>query len=119
MAKKKMKKPIEQYDHKSKQRLNNPPVGLVTPDTDPELGKKEQYQYDPHLDPQLVWAGKAEHTSFEVPTVSLHVHERIDPKTIIEAVRKQNGPQQAQMFFQFPEEAHSGKNHRRPGNREP
>lgn len=28
--------------------------------------------------PQLVWAGKAEHTSFEVPTVSLHVHERID-----------------------------------------
>lgn len=32
--------------------------------------------------------GKAEHTSFEVPTVSLHVHERIDPRTIIEAVRK-------------------------------
>ena len=28
------------------------------------------YEYDPHLDPQLVWAGKAEHTSFEVDTVS-------------------------------------------------
>ncbi len=47
--------------------------------------------YDPHLDPQLVWAGKKEHTSFEVPTVSLHVHERIDPRTIIDAVRKRNG----------------------------
>jgi adenine-specific DNA-methyltransferase len=84
------KKAIEQYDHKDKERLNNPPVGLVTPDTDKEAGKK-LYQYDPHLDPCLNWAGKAEHTSFEVPTVSLHVHERIDPRTIIEAVRKQNG----------------------------
>lgn len=36
----------------------------------------------------LNWAGKAEHNSFEVPTVSLHVQERIDPRTIIEAVRK-------------------------------
>ncbi len=61
----------------------------MTPETDPDAGqKKRHYAYDPHLDPQLVWAGKAEHTSFEVPTVSLHVHERIDPKTIIEAVRK-------------------------------
>ena len=68
----KKKKPIEQYDHKGKQRLNNPPVGLVTPQTDPESGKKTKYQYDPHLDPQLVWAGKAEHASFEVPTVSCH-----------------------------------------------
>ena len=38
-----------------------------------------------------MWAGKKEHASFEVPTVSLHVHERIDPRTIIEAVRKRNG----------------------------
>ena len=54
--------------------LSNPPVGLVTPETDPDAGqKKKTYAYDPHLDPQLVWAGKAEHTSFEVPTVSLHV----------------------------------------------
>src|SRR5207249_11381238 len=80
-------KPIEQYEHKGKQRLNNPPVGLVTPDTDVDAGKKT-YAYDPHLDPQLVWAGKAEHTSFKVPTFSLHVHERIDPRTIMEAVRK-------------------------------
>ncbi len=88
--KKSDKKPTEQYDHKGKDRLNNPPVGLVTPETDRDSGKKK-YAYDPHLAPQLYWAGKAEHTSFEVPTVSLHVHERIDPRTIIEAVRKKNG----------------------------
>lgn len=58
----------------------------------------------PHLDPQLVWAGKAEHTSFEVPTVSLHVHERIDPLTIIEAVRKHNGQQIQASFFNLLEE---------------
>jgi adenine-specific DNA-methyltransferase len=91
-GKAKTKRPIETYEHKGAQRLNNPPVGLVTPDTDPDAGqKKKTYAYDPHLDPQLVWAGKAEHTSFEVPTVSLHVHERIDPRTIIEAVKKKNG----------------------------
>ena len=83
------KKPIEAYDHKGKKRANNPPVGLVTPQTDPDEGKKKTYSYDPHLDPQLVWAGKAERTRFEIPTVSLHVHERIEPRTILEAVRKQ------------------------------
>ena len=87
---KKKKRVIESYDHPDKKRVNNPPVGLVTPETDADEGRK-RYAYDPHLDPQLVWAGKAEHTSFEVDTVSLHVHERIDPRTIIEAVRKKNG----------------------------
>jgi len=84
------KRPIEQYGHGDKQRANNPHVGLVTPETDRDAGKR-RYEYDPHLDPQLQWAGKAEHTSFEVPTVSLHVHERVDPKTILEAVRRRNG----------------------------
>jgi len=38
--------------------------------------------------PYLNWAGKAERTSFEVDTVSLHVHERIDPASILSSVRK-------------------------------
>ncbi len=90
------KRPIEQYEHKDKTRVNNPPVGLVTPDTDKDAEKKK-YSYDPHLDPQLLWAGKKERTSFEVPTVSLHVHERIDPRSIIEAVRKKNGSNYEQL----------------------
>ena len=80
------KRPIESYSHGDKQRVNNPPVGLVTPITDPPEPPRQRYAFDPHLDPQLVWSGKAERTSFEVPTVSLHVHERIDPKSIIEYV---------------------------------
>jgi adenine-specific DNA-methyltransferase len=98
--KKHTEKDIKSYTHDDKQRLNNPPVGLVTPDTDPDTGTNT-YSYDPHLDPQLVWAGKAEHTSFEVPTVSLHVHERIDPRTILEAVQKDDDePAQASLFEQ-------------------
>ena len=64
------KRKVESYQHTDKTRLNNPPLGLVTPATDPETRDKKKYAYDPHLDPQLTWAGKAEHTSFEVPTVS-------------------------------------------------
>lgn len=114
------------YRHADR-RKNNPEVGMVSPDTDPDQ-PKTTYSYDPHIDPalqfdskrfqlekliddalasgdQLVmqqaleqlkrqqdpylnWAGKAEKTSFDVDTVSLHVHERIDPASILSAVRK-------------------------------
>ena len=94
---------IETYAHTDKERMNNPPVGLVTPETDRDAGRRT-YAHDPHLDPQLSWAGKAEHTSFEVPTVSLHVHERTDPRTVIEAVRKRNGTQPQMSLFTAPEE---------------
>lgn len=93
-------KTIEPYEHKGKQRLNNPPVGLVNADSEPEEPRKT-YAYDPHLDPSLQWAGKAERTSFDVPTVSLHVHERIDPRTIIEAVRKKEAAPEATQLSLF------------------
>ncbi|MCD6394246.1 MAG: site-specific DNA-methyltransferase, partial [Planctomycetes bacterium] len=98
--KKKVNKDIEQYDHPNKKRLNNPPVGLVSENTEPYSTSKKTYEYDPHLDPQLVWAGKAEHTSFEVPTVSLHVHERIDPKTIIDTVQKEETDYKQMSLFE-------------------
>ena len=98
-APKQRKRNIEHYAHPGKERMNNPPVGLVTPETDRDAGRKT-WAHDPHIDPQLSWAGKAEHTSFEVPTVSLHVHERIDPRTVVEAVRKRNGASSRGQGFQ-------------------
>ena len=100
---KKAKRDIGTYEHTDKERINNPPVGLVTPETDKDAGSIA-YTHDPYIDPQLSWAGKAEHTSFEVPTVSLHVHERIDPRTVIEAVRKRNSIKQQLSLFEMPEE---------------
>ncbi len=117
---------ILSYQH-DQRRTNNPEVGMVDPDSDPEAGKT-RWAYDPHIDPALQfdigraqiekliddalasgddatmraalaklrdlaapylnWTGKAERTSFDVDTVSLHVHERIDPATLL-AVAKQ------------------------------
>ncbi len=121
---------ILSYRHPDK-RKNNPDVGMVKPENDPEQ-PKTTWAYDPHLDPALQfdmgraaiekliddalasgdeaamraaleelkrlqtpylnWSGKAERTSFEVDTVSLHVHERIDPMSILAAVRRSGAP---------------------------
>jgi adenine-specific DNA-methyltransferase len=94
---------IDQYDHRGQTRLNNPPVGLVTPETD-RLNGKTRYDYDPHLDPRLTWAGKTEHLTFEVPRVSLHVHERVDPATIIRALRNAQATGRQMSLFEFSEE---------------
>lgn len=79
---------IAAYQHDDK-RKNNPPAGLVEFDKPPPQPTKT-YQYDPHLDPQLTWAGKAEHTSFEIDTVSLHIHEDIRAEAILRAVKRED-----------------------------
>ena len=99
MSKSSKNRSIQSYDHKTKKRANNPPVGLVTPATDPDRGTKQTYEYDPHIDPSFQWAGKIERNSFEVPIQSLHVHERIDPRTIIEAVRKRGSDDGQESLF--------------------
>jgi len=95
----KIAEPVAQYLHSGK-RVNNPPVGLVTAGTD-HLNGKKTYEYDPYLDPQLQWAGKKEGQSFEVDTVSLHVHERIDSLTIIEQTKKKELKDQKLLFHYF------------------
>jgi adenine-specific DNA-methyltransferase len=91
---------VGQYTYGNKARVNNPPVGLVTAETD-KLNGQKTYQYDPHIDPQLMWAGKAEGQTFTVDLVSLHVHERIDPLTIIEQVKKKESGTQPSLFNYF------------------
>ena len=107
MAKRKKSgsKSIEIYKHKTKKRKNNPQVGAVTSETDSPKVKTKKYKYDPYSDPQLQWAGKAERLSFEVPTVPLHIHEKIDSRSIIETVRARNSVDYEQMsLFHDPTE---------------
>lgn len=61
---------------------------------DPEQMKQALEELKKAQSPYLNWAGKAEHTSFAVDTVSLHVHERVDPASILAAVRKRMGKEQ-------------------------
>ena len=77
---------IEAYTHDDKKRANNPPVGMAQHDKAEE--KVKTYQFDPHLSPSLQWAGKAEGTSFDVPTSSIHIHESIKPFNIIAQITK-------------------------------
>lgn len=73
VKKKEPAKPIVQCTHDDKERVNNLPVGLVTPDTDKDAGKKT-YQYDPHLDPQLLVAAILSDTRQRfVVTSRLHI----------------------------------------------
>lgn len=102
MPRKKANKKIEvkTYDHKGAKRKNIPPVGLVSSATD-KLDGRTKYTHDPHIDPYLSWAGKREGTEFEVQNVSLHIHERIDPKRIIKSfLKKDTEPKQFSLFEQ-------------------
>ena len=101
----KKNKTIEIYKHKTKKRKNNPQVGTVTSERDSPKVKTKKYKYDPHLDPELKWAGKAERLSFEVPKVPLHIHEKIDSRSIVETVRFRNSVDYGQMsLFHDPTE---------------
>ena len=91
---------VKDFRHDSARRKNNPPAG-VAPTYEVRERKTRQYAYDPHLDPQLVWAGKAEHISFEVDVVSLHIHERISTRAILKAVRHPQ-PLQFEIFGETP-----------------
>ena len=79
--------PVEDYEHSGARRTNNPPAGLAH--LDREETPTKTLTYDPHLDPQLVWAGKAERSIAEVPAPSIHVHEELSAQKIIGSVRQQ------------------------------
>lgn len=85
---------VNAYRHEKATRKNAVTAGLASYDTSEP--KPKRYAYDPHLDPTLVWAGKEEHASFDVPTVSLHIHERIATEAIIRSVKRE--PAQTDLF---------------------
>ena len=93
---KKRQRKVKDYRHSKAKRPNNPPAGIA-PTYEAREWETSHYTYDPHLDPQLIWAGKAEHTSFEVDVVSLHIHERISTSAILRAVRRPE-PLQLDLF---------------------
>ena len=91
---------VGDYRHERARRKNNPPAGIA-PTYEVRERRAQAYAYDPHLDPQLQWAGKAEHTSFDVDVVSLHIHERVSTRAILDAVRRPE-PLQLSLFGETP-----------------
>ena len=79
--------PVLDYEHSGSHRTNNPPAGLAH--LDREETPTKTLQYDPHLDPQMQWAGKTERSIAEIPAPSVHVHEELSAQKIVGSVRKQ------------------------------
>ena len=94
---------IGQYHHgnHAAQRLNIPPAGIALLGSD-DRQAQTQYDFDPHLQPQLNWRNKRQRDQLSIPLQPLHIHERIDPRAIIRAVQKNNGNGQ-QLPFELPE----------------
>ncbi len=92
MARRAKEKEVVDYRHDEATRLNNPPAGLAREDI--EAPPKRRFEYDPHLPPELFWAGKDASESFEVEAPSIHVHEMLSTDAIIRAAKRED-PQPA------------------------
>jgi len=79
--------PVNDYEHSLARRTNNPTAGLAH--LDREATPTHTLSFDPHIDPQLQWAGKAEHELSEIPAPSIHVHEELSAQKVLDSVRKQ------------------------------
>ncbi len=87
---------VDDYRHDEAKRVNNPPAALASYEKVTKDKPKQAYAYDPHLSPQLVWAGKAglkrieveEAAYCEVDTVPLYIHERVSTQAIVRAVTR-------------------------------
>ncbi len=99
---------IDAYSHKGKKRINNPPVGLVSSQTD-KLNGFTKYEHDPHIDPYLSWAGKKEGNEVSVRNLSLHIHERVDPLRIVKSFLKEKENAQMSLFDAFDNKLGLGK----------
>jgi adenine-specific DNA-methyltransferase len=93
------RKPIDTIEHSAESRPNNPPAGLAAEVPVPKVTTRRT-EFDPNRDPQLQWAGKKARGVLEVSVVPLHVHELVEPHTIIDHLRGvgEDDPQQS-IFF--------------------
>lgn len=96
--------PVKSYKHDSKR------VRIPTQEESVKLSAREKqpvkkkYDYDPSLDPQLVWAGKIEQgAELAVPTVPIYVQEKIAPEALI--ARLKLGVQESAQMMLFGETA--------------
>ena len=81
-------KEVGDYRHENATRLNNPTAALAREDVAPI--PERTFSFDPHLDPQLMWAGKAEQEELDVEAPSIHVHERLSTEAVVKAARREN-----------------------------
>jgi adenine-specific DNA-methyltransferase len=100
---------VESYTHEEAKRKNIPTAEnqKLVADEDKAV-KKLRWKRNPDLDPQLVWRGKDfESDPLEVDAPPIYIQEKINPRAIIEDLRKQttkrskDGAPQFDFFHDF------------------
>jgi adenine-specific DNA-methyltransferase len=94
---------VESYKHKETKRRNIPTAELqkLVPDDDKAI-KKLRWPRNPDLDPQLVWRGKdVESDPLEVDAPPIYIQEKLQPRAIIEDLRRQTKERRADDASQF------------------
>jgi adenine-specific DNA-methyltransferase len=80
---------VASYKHKDKRKRIPTQEESVKLSPREKQPVKKRYDYDPSLDPQLIWAGKKEAGSeFSVSTVPIYVQEKIAPEAIIARLKQ-------------------------------
>lgn len=100
---------VESYSHEEAKRKNIPTAEnqKLVADEDQAI-KKLRWKRNPDLDPQLVWRGKDfESDPLEVDAPPVYIQEKIQPRAIVEDLRKQtkerskDGAPQFDFFHDF------------------
>ncbi len=90
--------PVEAVTHRDT-RVNNPPIEMIGfMEEEEQKPKTMRYPRNTELDPQLVWHGKDEqdNSDLAVPIVPIYLQEKIEPRAIIEDLRRSHLPDTAQ-----------------------
>lgn len=105
MPKKKIKQPttaapVRSYKHDAKRvRIPTQEESIKLPSREKQPVKKK-YDYDPSLDPQLMWTGKKEQgAELAVSTVPIYVQENIAPEAIIARLKAGTNDSEQQILF--------------------
>jgi len=88
--------PVKATKHEKDTRTNIPTAELEKfAEEDEKKPTKLLYPRDPSLDPQLVWKGKDEQdaSDLEVPAVPIYIQETIEPRALIEDLRRRSKEQ--------------------------
>jgi adenine-specific DNA-methyltransferase len=92
--------PVKSYKHDSKRARIPTQEESVKLSAREKQPVKKTYEYDPSLDPQLVWSGKKEQgAELAVPTVPIYVQEKIAPEAIIARLKLGAEESAQQMLF--------------------
>ncbi|MDO8490249.1 MAG: hypothetical protein Q7S47_02420 [bacterium] len=106
---------VAAYEHKEDKRKNIPTQELSHFAKETKTPPKKKYAYDPSLDPQIIWSGKAidadllaslqsgvkEKEELVVDTVPLYIQEKISPEAIINRLKSDtdDGPNMTNSLF--------------------